>query len=247
MQSSDLRSTIDGDLGYATSKSLDSEELKLLREFIRVQWLYRLQLLAPSHVREFDAVGIDQYHKLAHLVDHSTAWPKTARVLPREIVNVLRGKPFFKGLERDFGIFEISDEEDFGWENVYWRLVRPGDTDIGPIHSDKWFWDLGNGRMPDYPSQRVKVWIAIYTAPGENGLNVVPGSHLRDDWKWHGGERDGQKKPVLDEKDEDLDIRLVETRPGQAIVFHDKLLHGGAVNTADTCRVSIEFTLFVRD
>jgi ectoine hydroxylase-related dioxygenase (phytanoyl-CoA dioxygenase family) len=100
--------------------------------------------------------------------------------------------------------------------------------------------------MPDYPCERVKIWIAIYTAPGKNVLLVIPGSHLRDDWKWHGEEVNGLRKPVFDEKLEELDLRLVETHPGQAVVFHDKLLHGGAMNAADTCRVSIEMTMLVR-
>jgi hypothetical protein len=246
MENLDLRKAINGDLGYSTAMSLDPTELKLLRDCIRAQWLYRLQLLAPKHIHEFDLTGIDQYHKLAHLVDHAAVWPKTARVFPREVVAALREGPFFKALESQFGVFEMSDEEGFGWENVYWRLVRPGNSDIGPIHSDKWFWDLGHGQMPDYPCERVKIWIAIYTAPGKNGLLVIPGSHLSDHWKWHGEVINGLAKPIFDEKLEDLDIHLVETHPGQAVVFHDKLLHGGAVNMADTCRVSMELTMLVR-
>ena len=246
MSSTDIKQAIGGPAGYSTCLSLNEEELQLIRDAIRIQWLYRLQLVVPSHVREFADTGIDQYHKLAHLVDHASLWPKTARVFPREVVALLRKKPFFKNLEAEFGSFELSDEENFGCENLYWRLVRPGHSDIGPIHSDSWFWELGHGKMPAYPCERVKVWIAIYTAPGKNGLLVIPGSHTRSDWKWHSEEKGGLKKPVFDEKLEDLDIHLVETHPGQAVIFHDKLLHGGAENLADTCRVSIEMTLLVR-
>lgn len=246
MQSLALNAAIHSDLGYTSSLSLNAEELGLVRNFIRVQWLYRIQLLAPKRVAEFDRVGIEHYQKLAHLIDHSEAWPKTARVFPREVIRLMLQKPFFQQLATDFGEFEVSDEEGFGWPNFYWRLVRPGNSDVGPIHSDKWFWDLGHGTMPDYPCERVKVWIAIYTAPGKNGLLVIPGSHLREDWKWHAEERFGMKKPVFDENPEELDVQLIETRPGQAVVFHDKLLHGGAANKADTCRVSIEMTLLVR-
>ncbi|MEW6161157.1 MAG: phytanoyl-CoA dioxygenase family protein [Verrucomicrobiota bacterium] len=241
-----LDDAIHGEFGYSTALTLTDEELAFLRQAIRVQWLYRLQLLTPQNLKEFDALGVDRYHTISHLIDHSKAWPKTARVFPREVVARLREMPFFQQLAADFGPFKLSDEENFGWENVYWRLVRPGNTDIGPIHSDKWFWDLGHGRMPDYPCERVKVWIGIYTAPGKNGLLVIPGSHRRDDWKWHEEERFGMRKPVFDEKPEELDVRLLELKPGQAVVFHDKLLHGGAANQADSCRVSMEFTLFSR-
>jgi len=241
-----IRSEVNGSLGFSTSMSLNQDELSLIREAIKIQWLYRLQLLAPKHVRKFSETGLSDYHKLSHLVDHAAAWPKTARVFPREVISELRNRPFFKALEAEFGKFELSDEENFGWENLYWRLVRPGPSDVGPIHSDSWFWDLGHGQMPEYPCERVKIWIAIYTAPGKNGLLVIPGSHTRTDWKWHSEEKAGLKKPVFDEKLEELDLHLVETHPGQAVVFHDKLLHGGAENLADTCRVSIELTMLVR-
>jgi hypothetical protein len=241
-----LRSAVNGTEGYSTALSLNPQELELIRKAIRIQWLYRLQLLSPKHVREFDSIGLEKYHKVSHFVDHAQAWPKTARVFPREVISALRVMPFFQTLAREFGEFELSDEEDFGWENLYWRLVRPGNSDIGPIHSDSWFWELGHGKMPDYECERVKIWIAIYTAPRKNGLLVIPGSHLRTDWKWHGEEKGGLKKPVFDENLEELDLRLVETHPGQAVVFHDKLLHGGAENLADTCRVSIELTMLVK-
>ena len=241
-----LADAVRGDAGYQVSLSLNAEELELFRKFIRIQWLYRLQLLAPKEVQTFAETGIAQYHKLAHLIDHASAWPKTSRVFPREAVELLRSGPFFKSLETEFGAFEISDEENFGWGNIYWRLVRPGNTDIGPIHADKWFWDLGHGTMPDYPCERIKVWIAIFTAPGRNGLCVIPGSHRRDDWKWHEEEKAGLRKPVFDEDPDSLDVQLTDTPPGTAVVFHDKLLHGGAANHADSCRVSVEFTLFAR-
>jgi hypothetical protein len=241
-----LRSVVNGPEGYSTALSLNADELELIRQVIRVQWLYRLQLLAPKQVREFDGCGLERYHEVSHYVDHAQAWPKTARVFPREVIAALRARPFFQRLQEEFGAFELSDEEDFGWENLYWRLVRPGLSDIGPIHCDSWFWELGHGKMPSYECERVKIWIAIHTAAGKNGLLVVPGSHHRTDWKWHGEEKGGLLKPVLDENPDDLNSQLVETHPGQAVVFHDRLLHGGAENLAQTCRVSIELTMLVR-
>lgn len=240
-----LKKSVNGAEGYTTSLRLNEAELEFIRKAIRVQWMYRLQILAPQFVREFDEIGLERYHERAHLIDHAQAWPKTARVFSREVMVELRRMPFFGTLAEEFGAFEVSDEENFGWENLYWRLVRPGKADVGPIHSDSWFWDLGHGKMPDYPCERVKIWIAIYTALGRNGLLVIPGSHHRTDWKWHGEDKGGLKKPVFDERVEDLDVRLVETVPGQAVVFHDKLLHGGAENLAESCRVSIELTMLV--
>ena len=42
-----------------------------------------------------------------------------------------------------FGKFSISDENKLGYGELVWRLVRPNKKDdVGPIHCDKWFWDL---------------------------------------------------------------------------------------------------------
>ena len=148
-------------------------------------------------------------------------------------------------LEQAFGPFNISGESEVEKEEIYWRLVRPGAAqDVGPVHADRWFWDLGNGVTPP-GVERVKIWIAVVTQPGRNGLQVVPGSHMRD-YRWHGEERDGIRKPVFDEDQEQIGLELLEFVPGQAIVFNDSLLHAGAVNQGSTTRVSVEFTLFTR-
>ena len=40
-------------------------------------------------------------------------------------------------------------------------------------------------------------------------------------------------------------MQLLNIEPGTLVVFHDRLLHGGAFNTGATTRVSAEFTMFV--
>ncbi len=142
----------------------------------------------------------------------------------------------------------ISDEEGFGWPGIYWRLVRPGSSDIGPVHADKWFWDLGHGKMPGEPGEyyRLKAWVSIHSQPSKSGLRVVPGSQKSEAWKYHGEARGGMMKPVLDEKEEDLDLVGLPLAPGGFVVFHDKLLHGGMPNSGDASRVSLEFTMLIK-
>jgi hypothetical protein len=53
-------------------------------------------------------------------------------------------------------------------------------------------------------------------------------------------------KPQIDEDENSLDAIIFDSKPGDAIVFHDRLLHGGAVGGSST-RVSLEFTMFVKD
>jgi hypothetical protein len=241
-----LKEKINGADGFTTELSLSAEELKILREEIESQWIYRLQIACPEHVKKFRELGLENYHKLSHLVDHAKIWPKTARVLPEKAFDRLKDMRFYTTIRKEFGEFVLSDEEGFGWGVQTWRLVRPGKEDIGPIHSDKWFWDLGHGNMPSYPCERVKIWIAICTSPGKNGLCVIPGSHKKTDWKWHAETKSGLSKPVFDEDLTKLDIRVVDTKPGNAVVFHDLLLHGGVPNAADQCRVSMEVTVICK-
>ncbi|HLB41626.1 MAG TPA: phytanoyl-CoA dioxygenase family protein [Gammaproteobacteria bacterium] len=233
--------------GYSTRLRLNEDELGQLRQMIQMQWLYRLQLLIPESVQYFDQLGIKYYHLASHLINHEEVWPKTSRVFPREAVAIIRNMNFFKTLQKMLGNIIISDEENFGWENIYWRLVRPGSSDFGSLHADKWFWDLGQyGQFLDFPHERLKVWIAIYTIAGKNGLCIVPNSHLKKDWKWHVEERSGRKKPIFDDElSGHFKCVLLPLESGQSVIFHDELLHGGAVNLAETTRVSIEFTMLI--
>jgi len=83
--------------------------------------------------------------------------------------------------------------------------------------------------------------------PGANGLIVEPFSQQRTDICWNGEERHGINKPVLLMNADELKLILVDTIPGQAVVFNDLLLHGGAVNKGELSRVSLEFTMLLKN
>src|SRR3990167_5293876 len=212
-----LNKAINGEKGYSINLKLTEPEIELLRTMIRIQWLYRLQLLVPKQIPQFNELGMEYYHTLSHLIDHSKAWPKYSRVLPKEAAQIIKNMGFFKELERQFGKIKIADEERLGWENFYWRLVRPGICDLGSIHSDRWFVELGyyGEEIKDPSYERVKVWISICTILGKNGLLVIPSSHRKLDWKWHSEERYGQRKPVIDEELNKFNLILLPTEPGR--------------------------------
>lgn len=129
---------------------------------------------------------------------------------------------------------------------MLWRLVRPGNTDCAPLHIDRWFWEISEKPyIPNYPHQRLNVWVAIDTVPEKNGLMVVPYSQHKKDWQYNCELRNGLKKPIISENLEKIDCKLIPSKPGDVILFHHDLLHGGSPNLADKTRVSLEFTLFV--
>lgn len=240
-----IKENLSGPLGFSVGLSMKDEELVRMRSLIQDQWLGHIKALVPEHVSKFEELGLARYHEASHLLGTDSAWPKKVRILPAESVFEIRKMGFMSRLEDYFGPFEISDEENVGREEIYWRLVRPNaKNDIGPIHADGWFWELGHGITPD-ATIRVKIWIGIYVEPGLNGFVFVPGSHHKV-WPYHKEMKDGFYKPVIDVSEDILNPVLFEGEAGDLIIFHDKLLHGGAINKGNYSRVSIEFTMFVK-
>lgn len=230
--------------GFSQDYKFLPEELHAVKKSIRDHWLAQIKLNAPDAYHLFNSIDINEYHNYSHLLQHNQLWCKANRILPATTVEMIRSTSLVKALEQHYGPFKISNEEGLLSEEIYWRLVRPNQPDdMGPIHADCWFWDLGHGTTPEH-CKRVKIWIALWCEPQLNGLRLVPYSQ-KQDWRYHGEFRDGFLKPQLDEEEDNLDIELMLTHPGEAIVFHDKLLHGGALNRGQFTRVSIEFTMFV--
>jgi hypothetical protein len=240
---SSMLAEVDGPLGYSLQLKLSAADLDALEQAIRNQYLERIRENVPGEIDWFKNNSIHDYHLGCDRLQHNRLWGKKSRTFSAKTVATIKSLDFIRVLEREFGRFEISGESGFEKEEIYWRLVRPGEKDdVGPVHADQWFWNLGNGVTPA-GVRRVKVWIAVMTEAGRNGLRIVPGSH-RHDWQWHGEFRDGIMKPVFDQDPETIGLELPEYTPGQAIVFNDRLLHAGALNEGERTRVSVEFTLF---
>jgi hypothetical protein len=226
--------------GYFLGQRLSGHELETLRQMISAQYVDHLQTIAPQLAEEAVRLGIENYHLLQYQFDHGTVWTKQSRILPVEHAAAVKQMGFYRAIAAEYGPVSISDEE------LNWRLVRPhAPEDIGPVHADGWFWDLGHGSIPA-GWDRFKIWIPIFAEVGFNGLSVKPYSHLRRDWKHHTEIRHGIAKPVLDENVEELNMQLLPLGPGEMVLFHDRLLHGGVVNKGTRCRISLELTIFFR-
>ncbi|OGT25450.1 MAG: hypothetical protein A3I77_03935 [Gammaproteobacteria bacterium RIFCSPLOWO2_02_FULL_42_14] len=232
--------------GFYLKFKLDQKEVELLKSIVREQWLNIIKKNNSTYWKRFSDIGIERYHELAHLVDHGALWAKPNRIFSREAAKVMRSLSLIKNLEKAYGPFIVADEENIGYEEFVWRLVRPNQpSDIGPLHADDWFLQLGHGVKPPSGMKAVKVWVALCCEPGLNGLKVVSDSQKKQ-WRYHGEFRHGFVKPQFDDDENKLNIELLNTVSGDAVVFHDKLLHAGAVNRGRYCRISMEFMLFVQ-
>lgn len=225
--------------------SMSNDELYVLRSLIREQYLARLLMIAPKDVKLFYQTEMSNYHELSDKIEHRKMWPKNSRILGPNAFETIFALPFFQTLKEHLDIQAVATEEGCGWQEMYWRIVRPGNSDIGDYHADKWFWDLGHGNMPQ-GLKRLKIWIAIEVELGKSGLCVIPDSHLKTDWKYHGEvDHTGIAKPKFDEDVNQLNLYNVPTEPGDFIIFHDGLIHRGMENKSDKTRISLEATLLI--
>lgn len=237
--------SIDKEKGFVTG-SMSTSDLEQLKCLVYEQYINRLNAQVPKQVAKFHQKNMNEYHELSSLIDHQSMWPKNARILGPNAVTKFKSLQFIKDLYKKFNIQAITSEDGSGWEEVYWRIVRPGNTDIGDMHADKWFWDLGHGVI-DKDFRRIKIWIALEVVPQKSGLKVIPYSQLSDDYQFY-GEKDhtGKIKPKLAQSIPQADILNVSTNPGDFILFHDELLHGGMSNISSKTRVSLEATFLIK-
>ena len=175
------------DCGYSVTPILSTVELQGLRDRINKQIKKVVQDVDPqSHLLSKSSTDLlSQYHKF-EFNNHSTHWIKTNRLLNCSDTTWFEQSESIQKLFDIFGCIRVSDEEKIGRSNYYWRLTRPyASDDIGPIHRDEWFWILNNNFDENLDGlKRIKVWIAIQTVQGKNGLIVQPKSHKREDIKW---------------------------------------------------------------
>ena len=179
---------------------------------------------------------------------HNKLWSKRNRVLNNASANEVTDlfKEILSGIFRSF---EVSDEERLGFGNIYWRLVRPNAaSDVGAAHRDSWFWEISpNQTMPPGKTTRYKVWIPLIISEGVNSLSFYSYSQLNKNLKWSTNIRDGQEKPFLVGDDISTKLVVANCQQGQPILFHDDTIHKGPINTSNTTRVSLEFTLCVNE
>ena len=238
------------DVGYTLDYKLSDIELQVLREFVFVQYIAVIEKNYPEYLELFKAAGIESYHTLSHLIDHSAIWFKLNRCLPQSDCDQIKELPFWSTLVEDFGPFKIGEvvyerEIEGGRDEMYWRIVRPNQpTDVGTLHADAWFHKTMNIRDRAFPigAHALKIWIPLYVEPGKNGLAIIEGSH-KSHWDYRAVDIENTMKPRLNCDESKLETLLLNTRPGELVIFNEDLVHVGAVNRGKQTRISLEITM----
>ena len=157
--------------------------------------------------------------------------------------------------------YETQFREDLDTDDldIFYRLVRKNQMDVGPPHYDQLIWDQGKGTNLEviYDKKkftRWKLWIPLLGSNEENALQFVKGSH-REDVPWYfepsritqAVEATKSKgSPAIDplwiEKNEPK-FKSIAWKKGEGVIFDDKLVHRGPINKSSMLRTSIEFTI----
>jgi len=166
---------------------------------------------------------------------------KPARILPEQLagqmLEALETAGFLNKSNSEF----ITDEENLGYPNLYWRIVRANQSsDVGPVHADQWFWELGDARIPD-THERSKTWLPLLQDDLSPSLLILPGSQKIDYQYDFRIDKFGKKKPTFHKENVSKSMIPAPVSVGEAIIFHDRLLHGG--RSTGSLRVSMEWTL----
>lgn len=229
------------DNGYAVLRNfLEISELSAIRNFL----LENINIIYQKYNIQNVGTWSELVTRYSDLCDreHSMLASKHCRLLSKSQVDLIFGFSFMSKLRAELGDFTVTDEEKFGYPEMYWRIVRPKKhSDIGPLHADGWFWDINSDWKSCSSNERVKVWLPLEIDTGNNGLNIIRGSHACK-VEYAVRESDGKLKPQIKHSVKDSDVSLLDTKLLDLAYFHDRLVHGGAYNESSRPRVSLEFT-----
>lgn len=223
--------------------SLLRPDLDLITLLIKKNYQDILRSAYPNQYENISKTPMENYHLLNSPL-HGDILGKSARLFSEKDVEIFKSTIFYSSLVTIFPELKITNEDNERPEEIYWRLVRPNiPTDIGPLHADEWFWDLEGNEIPS-GTRRIKLWFSIINEPAKNGFRLINGSQKKK-FSYQGELRNGKIKPVnCIDLELDKDLEIINTQPGDCIIFHDSLIHGGAAGGSAT-RVSFEFTILV--
>lgn len=234
-----------GEAGLAQGPSFTPDEMRRIEALIQRHMADNAHRISPKTADAVAATSLRDYHRIADNAAHGAMLSKLGRILPKPAVDEIRQMSFFDYVRAAFGPFSLSDEEEIGYEQICFRVVRPGRReDVGSLHRDSWFWQHFGFKVAD-GVQRTKVWVPVVAGEDQAGLLLAPGSHrLAGGYLAH--ERDGKLCFVPQIDADAVQLKRFMGRAGDPIMFNYDTLHVGAVARGDTCRVSFEITILYR-
>tara|TARA_A100001015_G_scaffold130874_1_gene145201 strand:- start:14584 stop:15318 length:735 start_codon:yes stop_codon:yes gene_type:complete len=237
-----LNNVLDKNIGYSYL-NLSKNDIQIIKNMVIKN--FNDIILKNNYSKK--KITFKNYLKNISLFQHEALFPKKVRIFKKsQFKKIFNETHIFKRLKNKYPEIQITDEESIGYENLYWRIVRPLPyTDIGPMHKDKWFWDLGHGNINEKKYQRVKIWISLGSSANNLGLKFIKGSPNKK-YKYKSEKRHGKIKPLFNQNQLKKDkIISFSKKHGNCIMFNDELLHGGESVKGNICRLSVECTFLI--
>ena len=156
---------LDGNLNFKegfVERYISSKDLDVIRDIVNLHWKKVLLSNYPKKFNNPELIQIYNYHKISDQIDHKKLWPLKNRILSLNDYKKILSTNLFNNIKSIYSDVEVSDENNIGHGEIYWRIVRPkSPKDIGSIHADRWFWEINNNYSPPN-SRRIKFWISLW-------------------------------------------------------------------------------------
>lgn len=189
----------------------------------------------------FQTLALEDYHRLG-ISDEDHRWmmsPNNRKLFltPAQQVMLLNAtlRPI---LLHHFGHANVllKDLVDDQWIRgaCGFRVIRPNTRDVSGVHSES-----------SYGIHPVTIWMPLAGFDGRYTLKLAPKSHkIRHPPDAIRIEEGFMARPYSDEYVRRFHFIRPTMRPGEAIVFHPDLIHGGSQNLGDSSRVSLEVRVY---
>jgi hypothetical protein len=222
-------------------------------ESIKKEISLKLNNLLKSKKIKFNLKNLDEYHKIilqkqihSKLMSPSTRYTK----LPRTMLKKINNKQINYILDKEWGHKDkavtwigLLKKKELKIDHTGFRISRPEQLkkknikDVAGVHIDLY---TGGERLEF--DDLVTLWVPIIGFTKKYTLNLYSKTH-----KLNHGKNFIKSikisfvcKPKYYKKFKSFRPAL---KPGQAILFHPNLMHGGSTNKGDNTRVSIDLRL----
>lgn len=222
-------------------------------------------LLSPEEVRRYQDVG---YAFLPQVIE-----PKWLDLIAKGIQrNLDNPSPWATSYQESSGVF-VSDHSNFSVNEEFQEVIYDSPivdyltelmgTDRSWLYYDQIFYKTGEAvrtgwhqDMPYYlmgPGIQVTgAWLTLDPLPKQYTLEVVSGSHKGPLYNAVNGKKPtemgfdvgGERTPLIEKNRAAYDIVSFDHEPGDMLVFHPQMLHGGAPMVAGMQRRTMTLNVF---
>ena len=236
-------SEINNGKGFVSIGKIDPEILKFIEKSIEntlKELLLDNELIQNNHVGKI----LDSYKNISEQA-WGNLFNKKSRTLKKKYA-IRICEYFTKYLEEILNVkVKIRDILRLGYPSFSFRIVRPlHPNDVGAMHADQWFIDIGETKKEKLSNgaQLLKFWLPIQVDSLTSNLLLIPNSHKNIvNYKYNVLKTNTGLKPVIKNNLDKNDIHMIDNDNGNPIIFNMDLIHGGALNKSNNCRISLEF------